>query len=72
MLKVPHLPGKATGLSGTFTDKPAKDTDCMVFFPYSLFVITCRSNNHAWKLQLTVTDYVMQVFHSSRPCNLKP
>ena len=33
MLKVPNWPGKLTGLSGTFSDRPAKVTNCMVIFP---------------------------------------
>ena len=33
MLKVPDWPGKLTGLSGTFTDRPAEVTNCMVIFP---------------------------------------
>ena len=33
MFKVPDLSGKVSGLSGTFTDRPAKVTDCTVIFP---------------------------------------
>ena len=33
MLKVSEWSGNLTGLSGTFTDRLAKVTDCMVIFP---------------------------------------
>ena len=32
-LKVPDWPGNVAGLWGTFTDRPAKGTDCTVIFP---------------------------------------
>ena len=33
MWKVPDCPGKVTGLSGTFTARPAKVTNCTVISP---------------------------------------
>ena len=46
-LKVPDWPGKVTGLSGTYTDRLAKVTYCMVIFsPRSLFVITYSLDKH--------------------------
>ena len=36
-LKVPDWPGRVTSLSGTFTDRPAKVTNCTVCFPAVFF-----------------------------------
>ena len=33
MLYIPNWPGKLTGMSGTFTDRLTKVTDCMIIFP---------------------------------------
>ena len=43
-LNVPDWPGKVIGLSGTFTDRPAKVTDCTVCFP-GQFVLTDKPVN---------------------------
>ena len=43
MLKVLNWPGKVTGLSGTFTDRPAKLTDCTVISPAQFVYLHVQS-----------------------------
>ena len=45
MLKVPDVFGKITGLSGIFTDRSAKVTDCMVCFPKQSICYHMRSES---------------------------